>query len=530
MNTRSNPPDRFFQPSELPVRTRRKKTQDRAMAEAKVRSKSTSESEGEGSIVENMPPPDQDPPRLPDLEVIRNKRSQSRQKSVRPQKTEGEDNSSDWWKNSQTVQNETWRDRRAESTQREQRQREEKFWDRDKPRLKRAKSMSSVIEAGTGGLLEVLSHLSKPIAVLSRKDTRDDDLRLKRNFQHLDRITDKNLQGALLGDLSSLTTHLKRLDLQVEKLSESHKLASRVDTAKKTPIQILMEYPVADATPTIYRQASAAFLQLIKNMAQVKDLTMAKDSYSYLLELVDLSNIIANQFILSESQQFSLILDCLPANSSEYGVLNRCQSLSDLFSTISTFAPSILTQRELEQKLVAWKLDTRSVSALNRSLSDLLSWTEMVADSELRTIDIYHHAIGRLLQEKLSPRTLHSLQEVRLKLSEDDSITDLVQMILCSLKQLIPKNEGHAVKNILKTETGTQNHLYNKPGAVTSMGTPRAIAYMSDPNTLTQIAYYPPGYTPPSVNAINAPEKKVGKYAERNTVERKGRGKQLKSW
>ncbi len=108
--------------------------------------------------------------RLPDLEVIRNKQSQSRQKSVKPQQTEtkNEDNSysSDWWKTSSKVPNETWRDRRAESTQREQKQRDEKFWNRDSriPRLKRAKSMSSINDAGTGGLLEVLSHLSKPIA------------------------------------------------------------------------------------------------------------------------------------------------------------------------------------------------------------------------------------------------------------------------------------------------------------------------------------------------------------------------------
>jgi hypothetical protein len=88
---------------------------------------------------------------------------------------------------------------------------------------------------------------------------------------------------------------------------------------------------------------------------------------------------------------------------------------------------------------------------LNKSLSDLISWVEDVSDSELRTIDIYHHVIGRILQEKLNSRILHNLQEIRMKITEQDRIADLVQMLLCPLKQLIPKNE-HVTKNVQKTE------------------------------------------------------------------------------
>ncbi len=155
------------------------------------------------------------------------------------------------------------------------------------------------------------------------------------------------------------------------------------------------EYPTVDASPTIYQQASSALLNLIKNIGTIKGLTIAKDSYSYILEVAMASNVISNQYILSESQQFSLLLDSLPANSSEFSVLNRCGNLEDLFETISTFAPSIPTQRELENKIVSWKLDYRSVAHLNKSLSDLISWVEDVSDSELRTIDIYHQDTPR---------------------------------------------------------------------------------------------------------------------------------------
>ncbi len=44
--------------------------------------------------------------------------------------------------------------------------------------------------------------------------------------------------------------------------------------------------------------------------------------------------------------------------------------------------------------------------------------------------------------------------------------------------------------------------------------------YRLSTNGLMQVAYYPPGYTPPSVNTVNTQEKKVGKYAERNRKKR----------
>jgi hypothetical protein len=450
------------------------------------RNNSVSDQESEKGETSDLPLPEQN--EFPDLERIRNRRSQSRQASTK-QQTEKEqidykptstfwkpssekDTESDsaFWQPSSKKDTETWRDMRAESLARDRRQ--------GNDRLRRVKSMSNIYaDSGTGGLMEVLSHLSKPIMVLSDKGMRDDDRRLDRNIQHLNKITPSNLRNAITEDLSSFTSHLSRIDKQINNLQEVHKLASRVDTAKKVPIKILLEYPLEDATPTIYRQAAHALQQLVKNIGTIKGLTIQKDSYCYILEICYSSNVISNQYILSELQQMSLILDCLDTNSSEYGVLSRCVDLQDLFSSISTFAPSILTQRELESQLVNWRLDTRSVQGLNKSLSDLINWTDMASDSSMKTIDVYHHVLGRILQEKLNNHTLHSLQEVRLKLSENDTINDLLQMTLCSLKQLIPKTEGQSIKSIQR----------------------------SFPNTLTPIEYYTPEQKPQTVNAIEVP-------------------------
>jgi hypothetical protein len=354
---------------------------------------SSSESEEEEGRESDMPPPDQEPPRLPDLEVIRNRRSQSKSKSVTKTQKQTEESKvlyPSWFSSSKPE--DTWRDKRADSAQREQRRKEE-YWNRESriPRLRRVKSTSSLNEVSARGLTEIISHITKPIVTLNDKTARNDDQRLERNLRHLNKVTEDRIKSALFEDLHGLTEHIQKLDSQVEHLANIHKLSSRVDTRKANSLSVLEEYPTVDASPTISRQASSALLNLIKNIVTVKGLTITKDSYSYILEIALSSNVIANQYILSESQQFSLLLDSLPANSSEFAVLNRCGNLENLFETISTFAPSIPAQHELESKIVSWKLDYRSVAHLNKSLTDLISWVEDVSDSDLSTIDIYHN-------------------------------------------------------------------------------------------------------------------------------------------
>jgi hypothetical protein len=131
MNTRSNPPSQFFSKDDLPVRTRREKRESTKMAESNPeRAQSSSESKEEEGSVSDMPPPDQEPPKLPDLEVIRNKRSQSKAKSVTRTQTQTAESkveypTSSWFSSSKPE--DTWRDKRAESAQREQRRKEE-YW------------------------------------------------------------------------------------------------------------------------------------------------------------------------------------------------------------------------------------------------------------------------------------------------------------------------------------------------------------------------------------------------------------------
>jgi len=79
----------------------------------------TSESEEEEGRESDMPPPDQEPPKLPDLEVIRNRRSISRAKSITKTKTQTEESkppviSSSGFSSSKPE--DTWREQRVEDT------------------------------------------------------------------------------------------------------------------------------------------------------------------------------------------------------------------------------------------------------------------------------------------------------------------------------------------------------------------------------------------------------------------------------
>jgi hypothetical protein len=117
---------------------------------------SSSESEEEEGRESDMPPPDQEPPKLPDLEVIRNRRSQSKAKSITRTQMQTEESkvsypTPSWFSSSKPE--DTWRDKRANSTQREQRRKEE-YWNRESriPRLRRVKSTSSLNEVSARGL------------------------------------------------------------------------------------------------------------------------------------------------------------------------------------------------------------------------------------------------------------------------------------------------------------------------------------------------------------------------------------------
>ena len=102
----------------------------------------------------------------------------------------------------------------------------------------------------------------------------------------------------------------------------------------------------------------------------------------------------------------------------------------------------------------------------------------MAGDANLSTKDIFNQVLGRLLQEKLPNRFIHGLQEVRLKLTDKDSMNDMLQLVLANLNQLIHARPEPQVKSVQNTYTSPVK-IENK--------FPRPLSYMSDPNPLTQI-------------------------------------------
>ena len=117
----------------------------------------------------------------------------------------------------------------------------------------------------------------------------------------------------------------------------------------------------------------------------------------------------------------------------------------------------------------------------------------MAGEANLSTKDIFNQVLGRLLQEKLPNRIIHSLQEVRLKLTDRDGMNDMLQLVLANLKQLIQAKPEPQVKSVQNSNTSSIASSVAAPKVENKY--PRSLSYMSDPNTLTSISYYPPGWT-----------------------------------
>jgi hypothetical protein len=129
-------------------------------------------------------------------------------------------------------------------------------------------------------------------------------------------VNDQNTESKF--EISKYNTQKERDELLLKLLCENRERrksivsenANALDIENKCTLQ-REKVDGGGETPQPQCNASSALLNLIKNIVTVKGLTITKDSYSYILELAMSSNVIANQFILSESQQFSLLLDSL---------------------------------------------------------------------------------------------------------------------------------------------------------------------------------------------------------------------------
>jgi hypothetical protein len=146
------------------------------------------------------------------------------------------------------------------------------------------------------------------------------------------------------------------------------------------------------------------------------------------------------------------------------------KDLFDLFSTISTMAPQIMTRADLEKKINQWKLVNTNLSDMSKSLVELSTLINKNHDEYPTPIlpAVLHRAmISRILQQNDLPYGVKTaLTEARLRMRDTDSLSEAHTALDSACKKFlgarVPRNK------LVKTEEKIKypNPKYHLAGAL----------------------------------------------------------------
>jgi hypothetical protein len=115
-------------------------------------------------------------------------------------------------------------------------------------------------------------------------------------------------------------------------------------------------------------------------------------------------------------------------------------TLEAIFHYASTSSTIILTRADLEKQLNSWKLDTSSYNNLNMSLAVLKSLIMDINPGKFEKrnrAQLYIAMARQINRQKLTPWVYRSMEEVILKLEQENDESEMYSMILAVVKGLI---------------------------------------------------------------------------------------------
>ena len=312
---------------------------------------------------------------------------------------------------------------------------------------------SSVSSFGEGqdGLHRLMSHITKPIAVLLDKDQRNDQEALERSSQHLNKIRPSTVAHSLRQDAVIQETNSKvdYIGIQLafvvdklEKLSFEAKVGRKASTDK---INQLRPNPAHTYPSEAHRCTDEQWIKAVKSMESnhkqiEKSLSYKDNVYNFALELGSSSNIVASNYGLSKAQQKSLIMSFIPTMSPLYNDLIMTPSLDKMFEQITINCDLLCTKPELEDKINRWSLDYSSNKGITHSVLSLKDLFIMYEDKPVGQIDVrdlYEKIFTRIRKEKLSLAVTRKVDEARLLMPMAGGMVEYHNLILTSLKDMI---------------------------------------------------------------------------------------------
>jgi hypothetical protein len=312
---------------------------------------------------------------------------------------------------------------------------------------------SSVSSFGEGqdGLHRLMSHITKPIAVLLDKDQRNDQEALERSSQHLNKIRPSTVahslrQEAVIQETNSkvdyMSIQMAFVVDKLEKLSFEAKVGRKASTDK---INQLRPNPAHTYPSEAHRCTDEQWIKAVKSMESnhkqiEKSLSYKDNVYNFALELGSSSNIVASNYGLSKAQQKSLIMSFIPTMSPLYNDLIMTPSLDKMFEQITINCDLLCTKPELEDKINRWSLDYSSNKGITHSVLSLKDLFIMYEDKPVGQIDVrdlYEKIFTRIRKEKLSLAVTRKVDEARLLMPMAGGMVEYHNLILTSLKDMI---------------------------------------------------------------------------------------------
>ena len=299
------------------------------------------------------------------------------------------------------------------------------------------------------GLYVPFLHLSKAMNTLNDPAERDKPANILHTRQHIDSVKESTVEKALEESLNSHIESLEQamaqqmgiqtvriLDMQeqmnlqladrVTRVELNEKLSSRALSEKKDAIVPYNVHTVEDCTEEAFRKATQYLNNIVKTIAMTT--TYSSAPYNYIAQVAAESNKCVAIHQMSESQHMKLIFSFLPSNADERFYLGLARDLADLFSTISTMAPQIMTRADLEKKINNWKLSNASLSDMSKSLVELSTLINKNHDeypTPMLPAVLHRAMISRILQQNDLPYAVRtSLTEARLRIRDTDTLSE----------------------------------------------------------------------------------------------------------
>jgi hypothetical protein len=343
---------------------------------------------------------------------------------------------------------------------------------------------SSVSSFGEGqdGLHRLMSHITKPIAVLLDKNQRNDQEALERSNQHLNKIRPSTVahslrQEAVIQETNSkvdyMSIQMAFVVDKLEKLSFEAKVGRKASTDK---INQLRPNPAHTYPSEAHRCTDEQWIKAVKSMESnhkqiEKSLSYKDNVYNFALELGSSSNIVASNYGLSKAQQKSLIMSFIPTMSPLYNDLIMTPSLDKMFEQITINCDLLCTKPELEDKINRWSLDYSSNKGITHSVLSLKDLFIMYEDKPVGQIDVrdlYEKIFTRIRKEKLSLAVTRKVDEARLLMPMAGGMVEYHNLILTSLKDMIyykPRPFDQKPKSYVVQEDHQLALMYDGDGA-----------------------------------------------------------------